>query len=587
MGDGGKAFRPRILVVDDAPETREFLERVLRKEYDVVAVTRPGDAVARLMTDAFDAVIADQSLREGTGVDLLEKAARLAPQTVRILISGYADPRTLADAINRAAVSHFIEKPLNVRAVREAVRGAAPRRQRDHSRVMIVASAEDASATLAATLGKAGLDVVPVGTAAEAADTMVDADPDVLVVDLDVGTEAAAAIVTTTLRQKRPVPVILIADNERMEEAMALVRLGALDVVLKPFRTAELVLRVTRAGERRRMFSEVIDLRRSQERFAYRELVGGSEPMRVVYETIERVADTDATVMIRGETGTGKELVARILHQVSGRRQGPFVPIHCAAVPEGLIESELFGHEKGAFTGATARRIGRFEQASRGTIFLDEVGDIPPAVQVKLLRVLQERLVERVGGREPIQVDVRVLAATNADLEHEVKTGRFRQDLYYRLNVVPIHVPPLRERTGDIPHLVGHFLEAVEARLGKRNVMLSPEAVAALERYAWPGNVRELMNVLERAVALTPTGGTIGREGLFFAEAAPPPVALAAAATATPDASVGIRSAVEQLERAMIVEAMQRHGGNQTRAAAQLGITRQALAQKLAKYGIR
>jgi len=333
------------------------------------------------------------------------------------------------------------------------------------------------------------------------------------------------------------------------------------------------------------MASQAVELRRSvRERHSYGELVGGSEKMQELYALVDRVAGTDSTVMIRGETGTGKELLARVLHQGSLRAQRPFVAVSCAAIPEGLLESELFGHERGSFTGADQRQLGRFELAAGGTLFVDEVGDMPLSAQVKILRVLQEREIERVGGRQPIKVDVRIIAATHVDLEAAVAAGRFRQDLYYRLNVIEARLPALRDRPGDAALLAGHFLERLLARGGKRDVRLSREALAAIAAYAWPGNVRELANVIERAVAMTPSGGVIGADLLALKPAAAPSASASASASG---AAGNIREAVEQLERALVTRALDAHRGNITRAAAQLGITRQALSQKMAKLGLR
>jgi DNA-binding NtrC family response regulator len=307
--------------------------------------------------------------------------------------------------------------------------------------------------------------------------------------------------------------------------------------------------------------------------------------MQQLYDAISRVAPTNATVLIRGESGTGKELVAQALHQRSPRRGRPFVAVNCAAISRELVESELFGHEKGSFTGADARREGRFEAADGGTILLDEIGDMPIATQAKVLRALQERAFERVGGTRPIQVDVRVVAATHRRLEEEVRRGRFREDLYYRLRVVEIELPPLRERPEDVPALSQRFLERVAQRLGLEKKRLGEGALAALVSHTWPGNVRELQNAIERAAVLAP-GPVIeaadlllsaGREGL-------PPAAPEAGGQGFSEAK---RRAVEHFERAFLLAALRRSGGNVSRAAEAIGMVRQSLQQKIRELGLR
>jgi DNA-binding NtrC family response regulator len=307
--------------------------------------------------------------------------------------------------------------------------------------------------------------------------------------------------------------------------------------------------------------------------------------MRKVFETIKKVSETDLTVLIRGESGTGKELVAQALHHRSQRGDRPFVAVNCAAISRELVESELFGHEKGAFTGADARRIGRFEAAAGGTIFLDEIGDMPLETQAKVLRVLQERMLERVGGNQPIPIDVRVVAATHRDLEKEVEDGRFREDLYYRLRVVQIDLPPLRERSEDIPALVDRFLGNLAERHGREKMRISSDALNALIRHEWPGNVRELRNVVEQAAVLaTPPEiqpsdlslmrkksksgiEAIPEEGVSFAEAK--------------------RRAVEEFERSYLLRALRENDGNISRTAEAIGMVRQSLQQKIRELGLR
>jgi transcriptional regulator with PAS, ATPase and Fis domain len=305
-------------------------------------------------------------------------------------------------------------------------------------------------------------------------------------------------------------------------------------------------------------------------------MLGRSPAMRRAIDVLRRVAPTDVTVLVLGETGTGKELAARLIHDGSARARGPFVAVNCAALPETLVESELFGHEAGAFTGAVKRRIGRIEQAHTGTFFLDEIGDLPGGAQAKLLRALQERSIERIGGSEPIEVDFRLVAATNRDLAADIASRTFRRDLFYRLNVVAIRLPALRERMGDIPLLARHFLEIAMRRLGRHGIRLSEHAVTRLEAYPWPGNVRELENVSTRLVALASSDTILGPEHLDLM--------IEGELTGSPLPSADLRDIIDFCEREIIRRMLERHGGNRTRTAEALGISRQALQQKLARY---
>ncbi len=303
--------------------------------------------------------------------------------------------------------------------------------------------------------------------------------------------------------------------------------------------------------------------------------------MQRVLEQVRKVAPTDATVLVLGESGTGKELVARAIHDASPRREKPFVSISCAAIPEGLLESELFGHEKGAFTGAIRRKLGRFELAHEGTLFLDEIGDVPPAIQVKLLRVLQERRFERVGGEETVDVDVRLVSATNRDLAAAVKAGRFREDLYYRLDVVPVVLPPLRERPGDVEELARHLVARIAPRHGRPKRPFSPEALELLRRHRWPGNVRELENVVEQALVFA-EGDTIRPEDLPEGIRRAPP----APALPVPAGDRSLTEILEDLERQLILAAYEKAKGVKAETARLLGIKPSALYYKLEKYGI-
>ncbi len=396
------------------------------------------------------------------------------------------------------------------------------------------------------------------------------------------------------------VPVVMITAHGSVENAVEAVKLGAFDYIEKPFDQEQLRQTVAKAmrthalarGDARPQDAPSIG------RFR---LVGDSAPIRQIYAIIEKVADTPSTVLITGESGTGKELIARALHENSLRHSGPFIKINCAAIPETLMESELFGYEKGAFTGAVGAKPGRFELAHGGTLFLDEIGEIPVEMQVKLLRVLQESEFERVGGIKTIKVDVRLVAATNRDLQNEVARGNFREDLYYRLNVVPIHLPPLRDRREDIPSLVDHFIAKFNDRLKKQITGSEPETVARLVGYNWPGNIRELENVIERTMLFCE--GPMIRPGDLPGELMGPLAVIeerTSAMSPTPSGSFpviggeslgslkeAVKAETERVERELIQRALDETGGNVTQAAKILKISRKGLQTKMKELGLR
>ena len=400
---------------------------------------------------------------------------------------------------------------------------------------------------------------------------------DVVLSDLRMpGLDGMALLARLLARDPRPV-VILLTAYGNIETAVEAMRRGAYDFLAKPVNLDRLELLLKRALGERRLDAENQRLKAQLDvKFGFENIIGVSSAMQEVFQTIRQVAPTRATVLIQGESGTGKELVARALHQCSPRARGPFVPVHCAALAPTLLESELFGHEKGAFTGAVERRRGRFELADGGTLFLDEVGEIDPALQVKILRVLEERKFERVGGTETVEVDVRLVAATNRDLKKRVAEGAFREDLFYRLYVVNMLLPPLRERDGDIVLLAQHYLKTLAAENGKTLKGITPEAMDALTAYAWPGNVRELRNVIERMVVLG-HGDRLGVRDL--------PAHLRAAGPGGAGARPG--TALRDAERQLIEEALRRHKGHRTRAARDLGISRRTLHRKLNEFGLR
>ena len=377
------------------------------------------------------------------------------------------------------------------------------------------------------------------------------------------------------------IPVILMTAFASVETAVEALKKGAYDYLTKPLDFDELQVAIGRAMEHSRLREENRLLKESLGlQFDRGNLIGRSAAMTGLLETVAQVAPSEATVLITGESGTGKEVIAGALHYNSPRREGPFIKINCAAIPETLLESELFGHEKGAFTGADRRKEGKFRQASGGSLFLDEVSEMSVGMQVKLLRVLQEREITRVGGEEVIRVDVRVIAATNRDLLREIDTGRFRQDLFYRLNVVTLHVPPLRERKDDIPPLAEHFLRMFAEKNRKSVKGFSPQAMDRLIRYDWPGNVRELMNTVERGVVMS--------RSQYIDEGELTPILLdrPVAAGHGQAGGVGGESSLEALEKATILKTLEQTGGNKSEAARRLGITRRTLHQKLKKYGM-
>jgi two-component system response regulator AtoC len=378
------------------------------------------------------------------------------------------------------------------------------------------------------------------------------------------------------------VEVILVTAVKTVRTAVAAMKLGAFDYLTKPFEEDELLSLASRALERRTLEREVALLRSELARtHDLDEIVGKHPVMEKLHGLVAQVARTSTTVLITGESGTGKELVARAIHRHGPRREGPFVAVNPAAIVESLIESELFGHERGAFTGAHQRKLGKFELAQGGTLFLDEIGTLRADLQAKLLRVLQEREIERVGGTRSIKIDVRVIAATNTNLKEAVNRGTFREDLYYRLNVVPILVPPLRERAQDVPLLAEHFLRRDTRDFNKRIEGLSPEAVAALQAYRWPGNVRELENVIERCVVLA-EGPVIQLNDLPLDVLLPQQATRVRAAEALP-----LNEATDQFERQIVLRVLERVGWNLTEAGRILAIHRNSLRVKLARWGVR
>jgi len=425
-------------------------------------------------------------------------------------------------------------------------------------------------------LGRAGFEVRATGNAATLWRWISDGEGDLVITDVVMPDENGLDLIPR-IRDIRPeLRIVVMSAHNTLLTAVKATERGAFEYLSKPFDINELVNVVRRGLESRRAPGDEFAAREPEDALP---LIGRSPVMQEIYRTLARLMGTDLTVMINGESGTGKELVARALHNHSPRAQGPFIAINIAAIPGELLESELFGHEKGAFTGAQAQRKGRFEQANGGTLFLDEIGELPLTMQSKLLRVLQERAFERVGGGKTITVQVRLIAATNLDLDRAVAEGRFREDLYYRLKVVPIRVPPLRERKEDIPLLVDHFLKRLRQEHQKPTTIV-PEALARLVDHHWPGNVRELENTLERLVIMGRQPQIQLQDVTAIVGERPP------AGAAGLDAEASLTSSVQDLERQQIVKAMEDAKGVQAKAAKMLGITPRQLGYRLKKYGL-
>ena len=406
---------------------------------------------------------------------------------------------------------------------------------------------------------------------------------DLVVTDLRLPGMDGLEFLQAVKRVDARIPVIVMTAYGTVETAVEAMKAGASDYVLKPFSLEEMKLIVRKELDVHDLREENRSLREALgKRYEFKNIVARSGKMQEVLAMVERVAPTNSTVLLGGESGSGKDLIARAIHQHSRRASGPFIKINCTAIPENLLESELFGYEKGAFTGAVSSKPGKFELADKGTIFLDEIGDVPGTIQVKLLRVLQDRDFERLGGTKTLKVDVRVVAATNQDLRAALEQGSFREDLYYRLNVVPINIPPLRERKEDIPYLVDHFVERFTRESGKPLRGITPAAQKALMEFHWPGNVRELENIIERAVALS-SGEVIDVADIRL-DLSPmkPGAAPAANAVAFPPEG----TTLEQFEDEIIKEALHRAGGNKSQAARLLGLSRNALRYRLSKMGV-
>ena len=474
---------------------------------------------------------------------------------------------------------------------------------RTHAKVLVVDDEANLRKILSAQLKRKGYEVVtaPDGEAAQA--ELLSHGADVVITDMVMPRVGGLELLKWTLQELPQVPVIIITAHGTVDSAVEAIKLGAFHYITKPFDADELKQVVAMAAKQRDLSKQNIP----GDFTSQRAIVGASQAMQDVFKVIDKVADTPSTVLITGESGTGKELVATALHQASSRHSKALIKINCGAIPDNLVESELFGHERGAFTGAVSSKPGRFELADGGTLFLDEIGEVPPEMQVKLLRALQYGEFERVGGLKTLKVDVRLIAATNRDLKAEIAANRFREDLYYRLAVVPIALPALRERRDDIPLLAAHFIEKYNKRLNKRITGFEPDALGALQTYEFPGNIRELENLVERTL-LFADGPTIKLSDLPEAvtgakptittspatpSALPSDLARPATGGATPSSSeaLGLKDRVRQkmaeMERDEIIKALEETGGNVSQAAKLLQISRKTLQTKMKEFGLR
>src|SRR5580700_11138397 len=445
-------------------------------------------------------------------------------------------------------------------------------------RILVAEDDRTARVSLAGLLEAEGFEVLTAENGTQAESLLLDQEPDVALLDIRMPGLDGLTLLRRAREDGSDTALIVMTAHGDSNTAIDAMKSGAFDYVLKPIDFHLLLPQIERAIAHRRLAKDLKALRndRVTEGIAPA-MVGHSPVMQHVYKLIGQVAASDTTVLIRGESGTGKELVLNAVHFNSARAKGPLVKVNCASIPDTLLESELFGHEKGAFTNAASRRIGRFEEASRGTLFLDEIAELTPALQSKLLRAIQERTIERLGSNTPIPVDIRLIAATSRNLEQAVQEGEFREDLYYRLNVVTIQLPPLRERRQDIPALVQHFLNR-----GARKASITPQALAMLDEYHWPGNVRELENTIERALVLAREGVVTKAEIQLRA----PSERLGDRWTDQAPLEIGWQANISELEKSLVERALRQAQGNKSKAAELLGIHRRLLYEKMRAYGI-
>jgi len=448
------------------------------------------------------------------------------------------------------------------------------------TKILIVDDDVDALELMEELFESKGYDPITATNGIEALNRIRDEDPDMVISDIRMPDMDGMQLLEVLSKRYDHIPVIMVTAHGTIEAAVEAIKMGAKDYILKPLRLDEILAKVETISHLRSLEKENEYLRhRLKARFDVKNIIGKSEKINELFKLIEDVAPTNTTILIQGENGTGKELIANAIHFNSPNVKKPFIKLNCGVLAENLLESELFGHVKGAFTGAIKDKIGRFELANGGTLFLDEIGDISQNMQVKLLRVLQEGEFERVGGTETLKVDVRIIAATNRDLSARIQESKFRQDLYYRLNVIPVHVPPLRERKDDIKLLVDHFLENFQEVHKKKIDKIDKDTISALEAYDWPGNIRELENYMERAIVLNKTG-------VITKSDFPDVISQAQKAIVSYDEEVGLVTAVEDFERQLIKSELDKNRGNKAKTASNFKINRSTFMSKLKKYDI-
>ncbi|RFT16263.1 MAG: Response regulator of zinc sigma-54-dependent two-component system [Candidatus Saccharicenans subterraneus] len=431
---------------------------------------------------------------------------------------------------------------------------------------------------------KEGYEVKTATSGAEGLDILNSKSVDLVITDIRMPHISGMEVLRYVKENQPEIPVIVITAYGSIAQAVEALKAGALDYIVKPFDVEELKILVARGLERKHLEQENILLKKDlKEKYKFENMIGKSRLMQEIYLLIDKVAGTDSTVLVTGESGTGKEMAARAIHSLSRRKDKPFVTINCAALPENLLESELFGHTKGSFTGAISDKKGMFEVAHKGTLFLDEIGEMSPWTQVKLLRALQERKIRRVGGTEEIPVDVRVIAATNQDLKKRIEEGKFREDLYYRLNVISFEMPPLRSRVEDIPLLTQHFLQKYCQQMGKKMKRLAPEVVGIFEQYPWPGNIRELENVIERIVAIE------DRETITPACLPPEMLGMVKREEQMVELGPGfdLNRHLDDLAKKYIIKALEKSGGRMKKAAPLLGVSYRTLRYLIDKYDLK
>jgi DNA-binding NtrC family response regulator len=454
-------------------------------------------------------------------------------------------------------------------------------------RILVIDDEESIRELLKDFLESKGLDVITASNGSSGLSILKEEKLDLFLLDLMMPGMSGLDVLREADYGKIGIPSIVITAHATVQTAVEAMKLGAFDYITKPFNLEELYIAVNRALDVSKLQKENVRMKKElRKKFGYKKIIGNSAPIQNIIKFIEKIADTDSTVLVTGESGTGKELVAKTIHYHSSRSQKPFIPLNCGAIPKDILESELFGHEKGAFTGAVNARIGRFELANNGTLFLDEIGELAPELQVKLLRVLQEKEFERVGGVKTMKVDVRIIAATNRDLEKGVKEGTFREDLYYRLNVIPLHLPSLRKMKEDIPLFIEYFTREMSKRKKKEAPKISPEALTCMEYYRWPGNVRELENLIERLIILK-EGDIVTPDDLpERLREKRQPEGLPSREQALSSDGVDLNLMLDEIENNMIVQALEISKGVKSKAASLLGLNRTTLIEKMKKKAI-